>query len=147
MQRQWLSGAFAASGALAIAGALLPWLTLYAGLYQYNGMAGLYGRLVVAAGAAAAVGGALSARVRWRWMRWTGVALGLALLGFAIWLYAGLQEVVHRPESIMIVARPGPGLFVVFAASALMVISSAALPAWSARKESRPKGPARRFAP
>ncbi len=89
-------------------------------------MVGLYGRLVVAAGAAATLAGAGAALVQWRWLRRTCVALGLALLGFAVWLYAGLQDVVHRPDSVMLVARPGPGLFVVLAASALMVISNAA---------------------
>lgn len=125
-QQRWLSGAFAASGALAIAGALLPWLTLYAGLYQYNGLVGLYGRLVIAAGALAVLGGIIAARVRWRWIRLGGTALGLMLLAFCVWLYAGLQEVVTRPDSVMLVPRPGPGLFVVFAASALMIATSAA---------------------
>lgn len=125
-QQQWLSGAFAASGALAIAGALLPWLTLYAGLFQYNGLVGLYGRLIVAAGAVAFLGGVLTARVRSRWLRLGGAALGLVLLAFSVWLYVGLQEIVRRPESVMLVPRPGPGLFVVFAASAMMIATSAA---------------------
>ena len=125
-QQQWLSGAFAASGALAIAGALLPWLTLYAGLFQYNGLVGLYGRLIVAAGAVAFLGGVLTARVRSRWRRLGGAALGLVLLAFSVWLYVGLQEIVRRPESVMLVPRPGPGLFVVFAASAMMIATSAA---------------------
>jgi len=129
-QQRWLSGAFAASGALAIAGALLPWLTLYAGLYQYNGLVGLYGRLIVAAGAVALLGGVFAARVHWRWLRLGGIALGFVLLAFSVWLYVGLQEVVHRPDSAMLVPRPGPGLLVVFAASALMIVSSAAQIAW-----------------
>jgi hypothetical protein len=122
-----LGGAFAASGALAIAGALLPWLTLYAGLYQYNGLVGLYGRLILAVGAIVTFAAVAWARAQWRWLGWAGIALGIALCAFAAWLFAGLQEIVHRPEAMMAVAQPGPGLRVVFAAGVLMALSSAAI--------------------
>jgi hypothetical protein len=120
IRQRWLSGAFAASGALAIAGALLPWLTLYAGLYRYSGVTGLYGRLILAIGAVAVIAGAFAPRVQSRWLRLGGVALGITLLGFAAWLYTGMQEVINRPEAVMAVAQPGPGLTVVLAAGALM---------------------------
>lgn len=121
IRRWWLSGAFAVSGALAIAGALLPWLTLYAGLYAYSGMVGLYGRLIAAAGTLAVAAALVAARTHGRWLSWCAVALGFALVGFASWIYAGLQEVLRRPDAVMAVARPGPGLPFVFAAGALLV--------------------------
>jgi hypothetical protein len=124
---RWLSGVFAASGALAIAGALLPWLTLYAGLYAYSGVGGLYGRLVAAGGAAALVAGVLALRAEQRRLAWLGVVLGVALIGFAAWLLAGMQDVLRRPEAVMAVAQPGPGLVVVLVSGGLMVISSAAI--------------------
>jgi hypothetical protein len=121
-----LSGIVAASGALAIAGALLPWLTLYAGLYGYSGTIGLYGRLVLAAGFIAVVGGFADVRMRSRWLRSAGIGLGFALLVFSAWLYAGLLQIVKQPESAMMVARPGVGLYIVMFASALMMLASAA---------------------
>ena len=49
-----------AGGSLMVAGALLPWLTLLAGLQAYRGILGWNGRGVLVAGAIVALGGAAS---------------------------------------------------------------------------------------
>jgi len=45
-----------AGGSLVVAGAVLPWLTLDAGLQRYGGTTGIYGWIVAAAGALAVAG-------------------------------------------------------------------------------------------
>lgn len=126
MAQRWLSGAFVAGGALAAAGALLPWFTLYAGLYQYTGTVGLYGRLILAAGLLAIATGLVTLRMQNALPARAGLVFGLMLLAFSAWLYVGLVEIVHRPESVMIVARAGPGLILVLSGAALMALASAA---------------------
>jgi hypothetical protein len=125
--------ALIAGGALVMAGAALPWLTLYAGLHQYPGTMGLYGQAIFAAGAAAVVGGIIALRVRPPWLALGTSAFGAAVFAFAAWLFAGLQEIVHRPDTAMLVPRAGPGLFVVLGGAALLAIGSR-LPALHARK-------------
>lgn len=114
-----------AGGVLVIAGALLPWLTLYAGLQPYTGMAGLYGRLVLAGGALAVAAGALMLRPRPLWMRWGSAILGAALTLFIAWLLVGLRETLQGRMSPMLVAHAGPGLFVAITGAGL--VSAAAI--------------------
>jgi hypothetical protein len=118
-----LALAIAAGGSLAIAGAVLPWLTLDAGLARYGGTTGLYGWLVVAAGALAIAGGALSLRTPARWLAAASGVLGVALLAFAIWLLVGLNQFVHDNAGMM-VPQAGPGLFVVIAGAAVIFVAS-----------------------
>ena len=54
--RHWIIPlAAAAAGMAVIAGATLPWLTVFNGLRSYSGIAGLNGRLLAGGGAAAIV--------------------------------------------------------------------------------------------
>lgn len=111
-------------GTLVATGALLPWLTLFAGLQRYPGLVGLYGRLVLAGGAlAVALGLAMSLhRARWLWLG--SGALGLVLTIFTAWLLGGLLETTHGlGADAMLVARPGPGLFVALAGAMLVAAS------------------------
>jgi hypothetical protein len=110
-----------AGGALAMTGAVLPWLTLFAGLQQYSGMIGVYGRIAFAVGFAGCVAGALTPRKLQPLLLPVSLTIGIALLTFAIWLYEGVLQIVQRPDSLMLVARSGPGLFVLFAGGALFV--------------------------
>lgn len=123
--RAWFGATLALGGALVICGALLPWLTLFAGLQSYAGTIGLYGRLMLAAGLTAFTLGIVSLRIVLRWLPWAASILGAAVIVFAFWLLAGTNQIVHRPDNIMFVARPGSGLFVILTGALLIVAASA----------------------
>lgn len=111
------------AGALLVAtGAALPWLTLFAGLQRYTGLAGRNGQLVLAGGVAAFALAVVQLVRASDALRLATAALGAALVGFSAWLLVGLLTMVHRDASNpMLLARVGPGLFVV-AAGALVVM-------------------------
>lgn len=106
-------GAVVTGGALVVAGALLPWLTFFAGLQSYGGMVGLYGRLLLAGGIVAVLlGAALVARRSTPLLVATG-ALGAMLAGLAAWSVTGLVATVQRlATDPMALAGYGPGPFV-----------------------------------
>ncbi|HEV2180520.1 MAG TPA: hypothetical protein VGR59_09375 [Gemmatimonadaceae bacterium] len=112
-------------GALVATGALLPWLTLFAGLQHYSGLVGLYGWLVLAGGAASlGLGLAMFAR-RARWLCVGSLTLGLMLTVFTVWLVGRLFETMHGVGAdAMLVARPGPGLFVAVAGAVLVAAAA-----------------------
>ena len=113
-------------GGLVATGAVLPWLTLFAGLQHYSGMIGLYGQLVLAGGVASAVIGVAMFVRRARWLQLGGLMLGLTLTIFTIWLVGRLFETVHGlGGDAMLVARPGPGLFVAMAGALVVAIAAA----------------------
>jgi len=113
-------------GSLVVAGAILPWLTLDAGLQRYGGTTGIYGWLVVAAGVLAVAGGVREWLAPSHWLVRANAGLGVALTIFAVWLLVGLYGLVHRPDAAMLVPRAGPGLFVVLA-GALFIVASVGL--------------------
>lgn len=120
---RWLAGSLMAGGALVMAGALVPWLTLYAGLYGYRGTTGLYGWLVFGAGALACAIG-LGGRRYGPWgLAWASAVLGGGLLVFTAWLLAGLATVLRRPSAAMLAPRPGPGLFLVLAGASVILLA------------------------
>ena len=110
-----------AGGVLAMIGAVLPWLTLYAGLQQYSGMVGLYGRMTFALGFIACIAGAVPLRSLRPLLPVASAAIGIVLLALALWLYQGVLEIIHRPDAVMLVAQSGPGLFVILAGGVLLV--------------------------
>ena len=106
---------------LVVIGTMLPWLTLFAGLQHFNGLAGRNGRLVLAGAAAAAILAVLGVMRPRRAMHLVTAALGAMLAGFSAWLLYGLLAMVHREASNpMLVARTGPGLFLVLAGAMLI---------------------------
>jgi hypothetical protein len=114
-------------GALTCVGAVLPWLTFFAGLQSYSGLVGLYGRLVLVAGVLSIAGGATMITRRDRWLRGAVASLGVALTLFVGWLLVGLRSTTgDLHHHAMLLARPGPGLFVAFAGA--MLIASCGLP-------------------
>lgn len=56
-------------GALVGTGAILPWLSLFAGLQSYSGMIGLYGRLLFGGGVLAVAGGVAILVRSYSWLR------------------------------------------------------------------------------
>lgn len=127
-----------AGGTLVATGALLPWLTVFAGLQTYAGTAGLHGRLLLGGGLVAIVLGAAHAvmvsrsgmgprlRRAARLTSVTGLALGAAMMGLAGWAMVGLVGLVRaRATDPMMLADYGPGLFVALAGT--VAVTAAAL--------------------
>lgn len=116
-ERDWVGAAAATSGgATLVVGALLPWMSLFAGLQRYPGVDGLYGRILMTGGILAFAGGlALLVRPAGR-LRITIGLLGAALAGLATWVVLGLRSTTgalgHHP---LLLARPGAGPFVALA--------------------------------
>jgi hypothetical protein len=116
-RRDWPHALLAVTGGtLVVVGSVLPWMSLFAGLHAYSGLAGYYGRLILAGGALSILGGAaMLARPR-DWLRLGIGGVGVALAVFAAWILVGLsakvRELGHHP---LLLARPGPGVFVVIA--------------------------------
>jgi len=110
---------------LVMLGAWLPWLTLFAGLQRYGGFTGRYGWLLLAGGALALASSVGAMRTDHRWLEWGTTVLGLALIAFTCWLLAGLAGILRHGASAMLVARPGPGLFVSLLGAALVTIGPA----------------------
>ncbi|MGN6392443.1 MAG: hypothetical protein ACTHM9_09390 [Gemmatimonadales bacterium] len=117
-----LEAATLAGGGLVMLGAALPWLTLYAGLQRYGGLIGAYGRLLFAGGALAFVVGLATRGRRPRWLLPATLLFGLVLLGFDLWLLAGLAVTLRSGVSAMLVPRPGPGLFVATLGIAVIIL-------------------------
>lgn len=112
-------------GGLVATGALLPWITLFAGLQHYSGLIGLYGWLVLAGGVASVgIGAAMFVR-RARWLHLGGLTLGLTLMTFTAWLVTRLFETMRGiGADAMLVGRPGPGLFVAIAGSTVVAAAT-----------------------
>lgn len=114
-------------GAVVAAGALLPWMSLFAGLYRYSGIHGLYGRLAFAGGLLAVAGGVMMLVRAERFIRPLVGGVGVALTAFASWILFGLRATTHQlEEHPMVVARPEAGLFVVLAGA--LMVAALALP-------------------
>lgn len=119
-------GAAAVGGGFLLAlGALLPWMSLFAGLHQYAGVDGLYGRLILAGGVLVGAGGTLMYTRSNRFTRTLVGGLGLLLVAFAVWILIGLRATTRQlGDHPMLVARPGPGLFLALAGA---VVAAAVL--------------------
>lgn len=116
-----------AGGVIVAVGAVLPWMTLFAGLHSYSGITGLYGRFVLAGGAVSAIGGiALLIRPDPRLRVAIGV-WGAALALFATWVLLGLRTTTRQLDRhVLLLPRPGSGLFVVLAGA--LVVTALLLP-------------------
>jgi hypothetical protein len=109
-----------AAGAAVIAGAALPWLTVFAGVRSYSGLAGLNGRVLAAGGAAAillGVGYAARGRASLRYAIGT---LGFALALFSAYLMTQLLVTYHSLQGMFLPAL-GPGVFVAAGGALLLV--------------------------
>lgn len=129
-ERDWLGAAISMCGGCAlVAGALLPWMSLFAGLQKYAGVAGLNGRLLLLGGVSAIIGGAAMAMRRRRQLRVALGGLGVVLAAFAAWLIFELRATVHvLAHHPLLLARPGSGLFVALAGALLVTLLIVPLP-------------------
>ena len=122
VRRKQLIGALAlVGGALIIAGTLLPWFSLFAGLQPYSGVVGLNGRLLLAGGVVSSIAGGYfffrsSPKLHW----------AIGLFGFLLLACSGalLLQLLLTYRTLaanpLIVAALGPGLFVVLVGAALV---------------------------
>jgi len=119
---------------------MLPWLSLFAGLHSYSGMIGLYGRLLFAGGTLALVGGVAVLVRSDRWLRPGVGALGVLLALFTSWLLIGLRATTRTLGGHpLLIARPGPGLFVALAGALVVAALLFPDPRWLRHRHVRPR--------
>jgi hypothetical protein len=107
-----------AAGGVILAGAFMPWVEAFAGLVQVSGVQGSNGRILAAAGAAIVAAGLYQLARGGQLARWlTGLA-GFGAVGFSGYLLIQLARSMRvLGGDSMVVARGGPGLWVVAAGS------------------------------
>lgn len=122
-RRRVAGGLLAAAGAGLISGALLPWVSLYAGLVRHAGTTGTPGRLLLAAGAGLVLAGVATAGRRPLPPMILALS-GLVLVAWTGWLLGCLDEVRHTLESQpMLVGSTGPGIPVAFGSALLVPVA------------------------
>jgi hypothetical protein len=109
-------------GGCAITGAFLPWLTVYAGLDTYSGIAGTNGKLLVAGGSAAALLGLLYRLRPAPAVRYLIGGVGFLLTLFSIYLLAQLLSLYKQLHGVFL-PMLGPGVFLA-GGGALLVFST-----------------------
>lgn len=119
------SGATMLGGLLVMLGVALPWLTLFAGLQRYSGFAGPNGRMLFAGGCIAMGIGVARVRSTRPALAVATAVLGVALLGFALWLLVGLRQMLGAyATNPMTIARSGPGLFIATGGAAMIALAA-----------------------
>ena len=122
-------------GGCAIAGAFLPWLTVYEGLDSYSGIAGTNGQLLAAGGAAAVLLG-LVYRIRAApALRYLIGGLGFLLTLFSVYLLAQLLSIYRQLHGVLLPSL-GPGVFLATGGS-LLVFSTFFVATQPLRRETR----------
>lgn len=120
-----LALAVAITGAGVVSGALLPWLTTFAGLQQYAAVDGLYGKVLIAFGAVLVIAAAV---LLWRETvigRWAMLAAALLATLLSGWMLVQAETLYATlAADVFTVAGRGPG-------GALSLISSVAATALS----------------
>jgi len=128
-------------------GAVLPWLTVYAGLKTYSGLAGLNGRLLLGSGVLGLLGGVWYLRGRRRALHWALGLWGFVLLAFTGWLLVQLLTAYRGlAADPFFLARLGPGIPVATAGAAALAATLLASPAGPARAAAPAAVPARPLA-
>lgn len=128
-----------AAGAAIIAGTLLPWIETFGGLVAIPGIRGGNGRILAGAGAVIAAAGIYHLMRGGPAARWLAGLAGFGALGFSGYLLVQLT----RSTSVlggdsMVIARGGPGLWVV-AAGATAAFATLFLPLSSQATLGRPE--------
>ena len=107
-----------AAGAAIVTGAFLPWVDAFAGLLQIPGVRGGNGRILAAGGILIAVAGLAHAIRGWSTARWLIGIIGFGSLAFSGYLLMRLSGSLRSlGGDSMVIARGGPGLWVIAAGS------------------------------
>jgi hypothetical protein len=141
-------GTAVAAGATIATGAFLPWVSAFAGLIQVPGVRGLNGRILAAAGIVIAITGCCHLLRDGRMARWLIGAAGFGSLAFSGYLLIQLDRSMSvLGGDSMVVARGGPGLWVVAAGSAVAFTTLFLPPSTQTTLRRHNEGPtaARRF--
>jgi len=108
-------------GALAIGGAAVPWLSLFAGLQPVTGTDGMNGRVAAGLGGATLAVALLFLSIGRPGLRWLLGILGFSILAISGWsgisLVSTLAELQADP---LLVAQAGPGVPILAAGGALV---------------------------
>jgi hypothetical protein len=117
-----------AAGTAILAGAFLPWVEAFAGLIQVSGVRGTNGQILAAAGAVIAAAGLYQLIRGGQAARWVTGLAGFAAAGFSGYLLMQLARSMQvLGGDSMVIARGGPGLWVV-AAGALAAFATLFFP-------------------
>jgi hypothetical protein len=130
--RSWPRNAIAllaaAGGSLLVAGSLLPWLSLDAGLDPIRGIDGVNGQMLALAGALSVIAGLIYAWRPSRQLRYGLAGLGFVASGFAAWVASQVlgsyQQLQADP---LVLATLGSGAFVALG-GALIVLGTLLVP-------------------
>ena len=123
-------------GALVCIGTTLPWMSFFAGVQSLSGLVGLYGRILFVSGAFVVLMGTAMLQRRAAWLLFGTGLLGVLQMLFVGWLLIGLRATLGDLDMhAMLLARPGPGLFVAFAGA--LLVSAAMIPPATSRKRGR----------
>ena len=112
-------------GVIVVAGAALPWLTVFGGLESYSGVLGLKGQFLAVGGVAASLLGVWCAVCPSRALRYAIGIAGFALALFCVYLGAEFLGAARTLDG-MLAAAPGPGLFV-SGGGALLIVGTLVL--------------------
>lgn len=114
-------------GLLASAGALLPWMSLFGGLYPLRGVVGPNGWIVLTGGLLAATLGVMLLKqesgAAWRGAFGVGAALAL----FGAWIAVQLVKLtakLQQGQHAMMVPERGAGIYVVLTGAVLIVAAA-----------------------
>lgn len=115
-------------GSLMVAGSLLPWLSLYAGLDAIRGVDGMNGRALIGAGALSVTAGVVYAFRPSKQLQYGLAAFGFATSAFAAWVLSQLIGSYQQLQSDpFVVASLGAGTFVALG-GALLVLGTLIVP-------------------
>jgi hypothetical protein len=102
-----------AAGVVVIAGAFLPWVEAFAGLVQVSGVRGSNGQILASLGTLIACAGLYQLARPGERARWVAGLAGFAAAGFSGYLLIQLARSMRvLGGDSMVIARPGPGLWV-----------------------------------
>ena len=111
-------------GLLLVAGTLVPWLTLFAGLRSLSGLTGANGPILLAGGMLSVLAGLWSLVRFGTTVRWSIGLLGFVLLAWTSWLSIQLMATYRSlAADPFTVAALGPGLFVAVGGALLLFLT------------------------